>query len=119
MVKVSNLQINPESATMGMIPSYEMLKEMTKSALKKHRLEKVGYWVYGSELAKLTFTFSDGVSSPPSGTYMNGDPETVVDLPADAIACIEFKSWNDGYNFSLNQIDVVVGSQTLKIAAEE
>lgn len=69
---------------------------MSQQALAAHRLESLKYWAYDAELAKLTFVFNSGMCSPPLGTYMNGDPENVLEIP-EVVKKMTFEAWNDGY----------------------
>jgi hypothetical protein len=69
IVRVSDLNFSAIDKTPILVPSIKELKSMQSYALGQHRLESVLYWIYNSEIAKLTFKFTGDKLSPPLGTY--------------------------------------------------
>ena len=102
VIRVSNLNFSAVDKTPDMVPSPQELKAFTETMLNEHHLIELGYWLYGGELAKLTFIFTGNRQSPPLGTY-SSEPDQKVEIPQyEHISTIVFRMWHDGYNYSLN-----------------
>ena len=101
IVRVSNLNYSSIDKTPDLVPSIKDLRAFSKLQLSKHRLEKILYWIYHAEIAKLTFLFTGDKRSPPLGTY-SSEPNQEQRVPETSISMILFKTWHDGYNYSMN-----------------
>ena len=72
-------------------PTPDQLISMTRTALMRHRLEKIRYsaGTAACSLLSVTFEFSGNILSPPPGTYEQ-EPEKEMNLKNDeGIGCIE------------------------------
>ena len=106
IVRVSNLNFSAIDKTPNLVPSIKELKQMQSYALAQHRLENILYWIYNSEIAKLTFKFTGDKLSPPLGTY-SSEPDQKIAIPFTKISTIVFKTWHDGYNYSMNYLSML------------